>query len=261
MFGVCFNARTGAATDDAREPEKAAPSLDPLRERFAQQAQQKLADLVPLVVASAEPRVAQVLSIANRAQDSSDDRLTVAAAALIGDGVFKHGSGVAARAPVLARQLNAAAHRAFYQEHSAVQAYELQRRAFEANRPTSRLPGTWPSTLKMDPASSRGIACTAIYALALSTRAQGRSRMEDWGNLAVASSLSGRSDDGRDAMLVLLSVSPDVNRSCHSALSSVASHGQKMRMPAEALILRAQDRVDVIRAPQCQFPPKWPRGR
>ncbi len=58
-------------------------------------------------------------------------------------------------------------------------------------------------------------------------------------------------------MLVLLSLSKDVNRSCHSALSSVASHGQKMRMPAEALLLRAQDRVDGIQAPQCQLPPKW----
>ncbi len=114
--------------------------------------------------------------------------------------------------------------------------------------------------LKMDPPQAEESRALAIYALALSTRAQGLSRLEDWGNLAVASALSGRSDDARDAMLVLLSVSPNVNRSCHSALSSVASHGQKMRMPAEALLLRAQDRVDVTQAPQCQFPPKW-RGR
>ncbi len=61
-------------------------------------------------------------------------------------------------------------------------------------------------------------------------------------------------------MLVLLSVSRDVNRSCRSALSSVANHGQAMRAPAEALLLRAQDRLNVAAAPQCQLPPKW-RGR
>jgi hypothetical protein len=138
--------------------------------------------------------------------------------------------------PAQGRQFNAAAQTAFWQRGDAARAFELQWQAFGAHPQDPEIAGNLAFyALKVSPRQVEMSRNLAIYALAAATRASGASRLEDWGNLAVASALSGRSADASSAMLMLLAVSKDVNRSCRSALSSVASFGPALQSPAEAV--------------------------
>ena len=250
--------RAGPAVSDS-----AAADLMAGDDRYATRARRIVADVVPGVVARASPQVAQVLAAAAQARDSAGDRRAVQQAGSIGNVAFRSNDGVSIPAPDPAqgRQFNAAAQTAFWQRGDAARAFELQWQAFGAHPQDPEIAGNLAFyALKVNPRQVEMARSLAIYALAAATRTSGAARLEDWGNLAVASALSGRSADASSAMLMLLTVSKDVNRSCRSALSSVAAFGPALQSPAEAVLARANERGSAAGAPSCQWPPRWIAG-
>lgn len=229
---------------------------------YGRRAREIVSQVLPTVVERAAPHIAQVLAAAARAQDAADDRRTREAAGSIGHGntASPMGDSRAAGSSGQGRFFNAAANSEYWQHGNVARAYQLQWQAFGANPGDTEIAGNLAFyALKMNPPQIETSRRLAIYALT-TARAAGRSRLEDWGNLAVASALSGRSDDAVNAMLVLMAVSRDPNRSCRSALSSVASFGPPLRKPAAALISRANARGSAVDAPYCRWPPNWAAG-
>ena len=85
--------------------------------------------------------------------------------------------------------------------------------------------------------------------------------VDDWNTFAVASALSGRETDARNALFVTLAVSGNGERACLSALHALANYGERLRRPVEAVLyrIRAQGRYE---SPACAWPPNgWALSR
>src|SRR5215467_26678 len=81
--------------------------------------------------------------------------------------------------------------------------------------------------------------------------------MEDWNTFAVASALSGREADARNALYVTLAIAGNVERSCVAALNAVANYGEQLRRPVEAMLYRVHAQGRSYDSPWCAWPPNW----
>ena len=133
-------------------------------------------------------------------------------------------------------------------------ALRLQQRAFEINPNDPEIVGNLAFFyLKVNPAQPALARRLALYALGARGRAFPAGRMEDWGTLAVASSLVGRESDAVDAMYLMLATSRNPERACRAALMAVAQYGVPMLAPANALLSRVRAQGRVAGAPSCQW--------
>ncbi len=227
---------------------------------YAQHAQQIVSRTLPGLSIEVAARLDNVLRLASKADAQNNDRQVLQATQAIAVAARRPGLTGAQRPP-LARELNDAAREAFWTDRDVDSALTLQRRAFGANPRDAEVAGNLAFYhLKADPPQPEVARQLSLYALALATATQGVARAADWGNLAVASALSGQQEDARNAMLVFLAFSKDVNRACKAALSAVATHGAPMKAPAQAMLERVHDRGLEGDAPFCAWPPDWSAG-
>ena len=162
----------------------------------------------------------------------------------------------------VARRFNTAARDAFWNRRDAAEALALQQKAFDANPLDPEIAGNLAFYhLKVNPPQPESARRVALHALAAAAPQAGARRVEDWGNLAVASALTGRPQDAANALYVMLAVSKDLDRTCRSALSMVASYGPRLKPPVEAMFARIDARGQARGAPYCSWPPRWSAGQ
>jgi predicted Zn-dependent protease len=156
------------------------------------------------------------------------------------------------QSPALGRRLNADA-RAAWERQDVDTALRLQQRAFEASPNDPEIAGNLAFLyLKAKPSQPALARRLALHALGARGRAFPAGRAEDWGTLAVASSLLGREADAIESMYVMLATSNNPERACRAATMAVAQYGPPMQAPANALRSRIRARGGVPAAPSCE---------
>jgi hypothetical protein len=202
------------------------------------------------VVARAESDAARVLALAANATGPADDQKLVQVARSM-----RPAAGApnpATESPTLARRLNAEA-RVAWERQDIDAALQLQQRAFRANPNDPEVTGNLAFFyLKVRPAQPALARRLALYALAARGNAFPAGRAQDWGTLAVASSLEGREADATRAMYVMLALSRNPEWACRSALLAVAQYGAAMKAPTDAMLARIRTRGAAANAPSCR---------
>jgi hypothetical protein len=169
-----------------------------------------------------------------------------------------------ARASTEARRLDAAAQAAFWHRGDVAEAVRLQTRAFGANPLDAEAAGNLAFLLlKQPPVQAETARQLALHALTTRDARDPRDlrgRAEDWTTLAVASALAGRERDARNALFVALALAPDLGRHCRIVLSAHARHGEALRAPVEAMLMRVHRAGASGTAPHCEWPPHWAQG-
>ena len=231
------------------------------QEDLAARGRQNLLDTVPRIARQSEPEVARVLSMAASAYQSIQDRAVVDAARLnrIPDDAWLRSR---VTSPGEAQRLTDEARAAFASRRNVLEAFDLQLRAFGAN-PRDPEVASYLAFLYLKLTPPQPDMARQVALVALATRgSQGSAiRMDDWNTFAVASALSGRETDARNALFVTLAVSGNGERACLSALHALANYGERLRRPVEAVLyrIRAQGRYE---SPACAWPPNgWALSR
>jgi hypothetical protein len=216
-----------------------------------------MANQLPRVAQRAERLVLRVLFIAARSDNAlQDDEIRNAAGAIrLGPEDPQMEIGIAAGD---ARLLNEAAHVAFWRRGAVQEALSLQTRAFGANPLDPEVVGNLAFLhLKQHPAQPDAARQLALHALTLHDARYPNGRIEDWTTLAIASALSGRDRDARNAWFVTLALAPQLERQCRSAIDAYATYGERLRSPVEAMLYRAHSSGRPGRSPLCEWPPHW----
>ncbi|HEX9274971.1 MAG TPA: hypothetical protein VGA51_01050 [Casimicrobiaceae bacterium] len=225
------------------------------QEDLAAQGRRTLLDTVPRIARQSELEVARVLSIAASAYQPMQDRAVADAARLnrIPDDAWLRAR---ATAPGEARRLTDQARAAFASRRNVLEAFDLQLRAFGAN-PRDPDVASYLAFLYLKLSPPQPDMARQVALVALATRgSQGyATRMDDWNTFAVASALSGREVDARNALFVTLAVSGSVERTCLSALHALANHGDRLRGPVEAVLYRVRAQGRGNDSPACAWPP------
>src|SRR5262249_49194035 len=195
---------------------------------------QTLQGTVPRIAGRAEPQVARVLGMAASAYTLLEERAVAEAsrAARVADvdGMLPQRPGSAAEA----RRFSDEARTALRQRHDIREAIDLQLRAFGANprdpEVTGNLASLYLKTVPPQPEMARQLALVALTARAPQYHS---ARMEDWHTFAIASALTGREADAKNALYVTLTLTADVDTRCVAALNGVATYGERMREQEE----------------------------
>jgi hypothetical protein len=96
-----------------------------------------------------------------------------------------------------------------------------------------------------------------MFALAARGKEWSATRLEDWHTLAVANALSGREGDATRAFYVTLSMSGNLEGRCAAALDSLASYGERLRPPVDAMFARMRAQGRGYDSPACSWPSNW----
>jgi hypothetical protein len=157
-----------------------------------------------------------------------------------------------------AQQLNAAARSEYARHGSTPEALMLQVRAFGANPLDAEVAGNLAFLLlRQKPAQAEAARQLALHALTLRGGQRPEGSIEDWATLAIASALSGRERDARNALLVTLALAPNLERQCKAALDVVALYGERLRAPVEAMLESAHASERARQSAFCEWPPHW----
>jgi tetratricopeptide (TPR) repeat protein len=238
----------------AKEPDDlpAAPPRD-----FATRASELMSGQMPRIAQRAERLVLRVLFLAAHAQDGSQDDAIRAAARAI---------RLAPQEPPLETEVSAhdatlldeAARVAFFRRSSAQEALRLQTRAFGANPQDAEVVGNLAFLhLKQRPAQPDAARQLALHALTMADARHPHGRLEDWTTLAIASALTGRDRDARNAWFVTIALAPDLDPQCRAAVNAHTMYGERLRASVEAMLYRVQASGRAGRSPLCEWPPYW----
>jgi hypothetical protein len=155
-----------------------------------------------------------------------------------------------------ARRLNDEARAAARARRDVREAIDLQLRAFGANPRDPEIAGNLASFyLKLTPAQPEMARQLALVALAARGPQYHSARMEDWHTFAIASALTGRESDARNALYVTLALTADVDTRCALALNAVATYGERLRRPVEAMFYRLHSQGRGVGSQACAWPP------
>ena len=239
------------------EKESAPALTDAAAPDFGARAIRLMTNDLPRLAQRAQRAVARVLSIAGQSTHVVGDTEILEAAALLdrpaGDPVsaIQVSSGEAQR-------LDAAARTEYARRGVTAQGLTLQVQAFGADPLDPEVAGDLAFLLlRQHPAQPEAARQLAMHALALHGSRFPRGRGEDWTTLAIASALSGRDLDARNAMLVSLAVAPNLDRQCRAALDAYVTFGDRLRGAVETVVYNAHASGSASLSSSCQWPPRW----
>lgn len=234
-----------------------APVPAPVPSDFAVRASELMTTELPRVVQRIEPRVLRVMEIAAQPDTAWQDEQIRRAAGAIRDN-SNEPLQVAELAAEEARELHEAAQAAFWRRGSAREAHALQLKAFGANpRDADIVSSLAFLSLKQRPPQADMARQMALYSLSLHDARNPAGRIEDWATLAIASALSGRDRDARNAWFVSLALAPQPERQCRAAINAYAMHGERLRPSVEAMLYRAYASGRAEGSALCEWPPHW----
>jgi hypothetical protein len=243
---------TPQATAPAPRSPAAAEHVAP--DDYAAYGRRTLAEPVPRLVRQIEPEVARVLWQGANAFHPLQERGVADAARQVGmpDDAALLGRTLA---PVEARRLNDQA-RVFAARRNIQEAFSTQLRAFGANPRDPDVAGNLAQLyLKLTPPQPELARQIGLLAIAARASQFHTARMEDWQTLAIANALAGREVDATNAFFVTLALASDAQRGCAAALNALASYGERLRRPAEAVFYRVQAQGRGYDSPACAWPP------
>jgi hypothetical protein len=244
-------------------PETRAESRPPDRTRdsdFAMQARRTLAQTVPRVAMQTQTEVARVLWAAANALDPRRERDVVdyAQAIWVKDGAIPYSQ---VTEPAAARRLNDEAMQAYGVRRNVAEAFNLSLKAFGANPGDPEIAGNLAFLhLRLSPAQPETARQLALHAIAVRGSRFRTGRLEDWNTYALASALTGRETDARNAMYVTVALAGSVDRNCKAGASAIAHYGERVREPVEAMLYRIYTQGRAIESPYCAWPPAWAVG-
>ena len=244
----------GRARDGGNSPPATEAPVD-----FLARANELMTHDVPRLAQQAERAVSRVLYAAARSERVLDDE-DVRSGALA---IARSADPLAGMTllPRDAQQLNDAARSEYAKHGSTPEALMLQVRAFGANPLDAEIAGNLAFLLlRQKPAQPEAARQLALHALTLRGSGRPEGRIEDWATLAIASALSGRERDARNALLVTLALAPNLDRECKAALDVVALYGERLRAPVEAMLESAHASERARQSAFCEWPPHWVVG-
>ncbi|MEO6364341.1 MAG: hypothetical protein ABIO71_14015, partial [Caldimonas sp.] len=156
-----------------------------------------------------------------------------------------------------ARRLNEAARVAYWQRNDVPEAVRLQTSAFGANPLDTEVVGNLAFLrLREETPDAEAARLLALHALTLKDSRFPAGRIQDWTTLAIASALTGREVDARNAWFVSIAVSNDLQSHCKAAKRASLIYGEALRSSVQAMLERARARPghgacgsDAVRAP------------
>jgi hypothetical protein len=217
---------------------------------------QTLQDAVPRIAVRAEAQVARVLGMAASAYTLLEERAVAEAsrAARLADSEVQALQRPSSAAE--ARRYSDDARMALRAHRDVREAIELQLRAFGANPRDPETSGNLASLyLKTTPAQPEMARQLALVALTARAPQYHSARMEDWNTFAIASALSGREADARNALYVTLALTADVDARCVATLNAVSTYGERLRKPVEAMFYRLHSQGRAVGSQPCAWPP------
>ena len=230
----------------------AAPPRD-----YAARASELMVGQIPRIVQRAERLVLRVLFVAAHSDDAAQDDAIRRAASEVRREPQDRPIEIAI-AVNDARRLNEAARLAFWRRGNVQEALSLQTHAFGANPLDAEVVGNLAFLhLKQRPRQAEPARQLALYALTLHDPRYPDGRIEDWNTLAIANALLGRDRDARNAWFVMLALAPNLEQQCRSAIHAVATYGEPLRSPVEAMLSRVHSSGRSARSPFCEWPPYW----
>ncbi|WP_246793896.1 hypothetical protein [Burkholderia perseverans] len=206
---------------------------------------------IEAVARDADPAIARVLALAR-----TGDQAAIAEAARQAGRSVDFSRYRWQRDRKAARALNQDAIAAFNGRGDAQAAYEIQRKALEADPLDGEVAGNL--ALYAYRTGRFGEArLYALYALAV-PRADGKSgRTADWTTLAAIEAANGDAAGAREAMYVTLALASDVRLRCVAAVQATArTYGSRLRDATEAMLARVRER-SLSDAPECGLPVRW----
>jgi hypothetical protein len=160
-----------------------------------------------------------------------------------------------------AQRLDAAARNEYVRRGITAQGLALQIQAFGADPLDPEVAGNLAFLLlRQHPAQPEAARQLALHALALHGPRFPRGRDQDWTTLAIASALSGRDLDARNALLVSLAVASNVDLQCRAAIDAYSTFGDRLRGAVESVVYNAHASGSSSLSPLCQWPPRWTVG-
>jgi serine/threonine protein kinase len=212
---------------------------------------------LPRLAQRAQPVVSRVLAIAGQSTHVVGDAEILDAAALLDRPADDQVSATPV-SPGEAQRLDAAARTEYARRGVTTQALTLQVQAFGADPLDPEVAGNLAFLLlRLHPAQPEAARQLAMHALALHGTRFPRGRGEDWTTLAIASALSGRDLDARNAFLVSLAVASNVDRQCRAALDAYVMFGDRLRGAVETVVYDAHASGSSSLSSFCQWPPRW----
>ena len=212
------------------------------------------ANQLPPTAQRAERLVLQVLNVAAEPDNSSRDEEIRSAAAGIRQAPDDPLMDVWVDANE-ARLFSEGAAIAFWRRGSYREALVLQRGAFGANpRDPDIVRNFALYQLRQQPAQAEVARQLALYALLLRDRKYPAGRLEDWTTLAIASALSGRERDARNAWFVTVALAPSLELQCKAAVAAHSQYGERLRAPVEAMLERVHSSGRADRSASCDWP-------
>jgi hypothetical protein len=79
-----------------------------------------------------------------------------------------------------------------------------------------------------------------LHALTVQDPRFATGRIEDWTALAIASALTGRDAEARNAWFVSIALASDLQRQCNAAVRAQATYGERLRPSVQAMLVRAR---------------------
>ena len=157
-----------------------------------------------------------------------------------------------------ARRLNDEAIRAYWYRRNVAEAFELQMKAFGANPYDPEVAGNLAFLhLRVNPAQPEVARQLALHAIAVRGSQYPAGRLEDWNTYAVASALTGRDADARNALFVTVALAKNVERNCKAGQIAIASYGERVREPVNAMMYRIHTQGRAYASPHCAWPMNW----
>ena len=239
----------------AESPVEILSSARARENTFAMQARRTLAQATPLIAMQVQNEVARVLWVAATAYDPRQDRAVVDAALAVS---VSEDASQFTQDIVLgeAQRLNKEALQAYWIRRNVAEAFDLQLKAFGANPRDPEIAGNLAFLhLKISPLQPETARQLALHAIAFRGSRFRTGRIDDWNTYALASALTGRNVDAKNALFVTVALATDVERNCVTALNAIATYGERLREPAEAMLYRIYTQGRGFESPYCAWPP------
>jgi hypothetical protein len=224
-----------APSPDTGEPRVAAPPTDPA---FDAAAAEWMRNRIPHLAHGAERQLAPVLALAGRAPEMRRRGEIRSAARSIRTSAGTPVSDAQANA---ARSLNDAASTTYRRDNNVPDALRLETRALGANPFDSEVVGNLALLhLTEKPPQAETARQLVLHALTVQDPRFATGRIEDWTTLAIASALTGRDAEARNAWFVSIALASDLQRQCNAAVRAQATYGERLRPSVQAMLVRAR---------------------
>jgi hypothetical protein len=237
------------------QPQTLSPALSPVD--LTQRARRTLVQAIPKSAARTQTEITRVLWTAANAYDPSQERAVFEAA----QAVWAKEDATARASPAEAaeaRRLNDEAIRSYWYRRNVAEAFDLQMKAFGANPYDPEVAGNLAFLhLRVNPAQPEMARQLALHALAVRGAQYPTGRLEDWNTYAVASALTGRDADARNALYVTVALAKNVERNCKAGQIAIASYGERVREPVNAMMYRIHTQGRAYASPHCAWPMNW----